>query len=115
MEGPLRPDLARILPAPWTTRVGADSGPLAQALRLPDGAGGEDYRVEVQRHDARRADDPGFDLTQAMRVAARLRDLLLARPDTPSLHRADAGRAGAWLAADGMQAALAPPASRRQS
>ncbi len=93
MDAQLRPDLGKILPLPWTRQIAGRDPSLHRSLSLsvPAETRGEDFLVEVERHEPVDADTPALGLRQAAVIARRL--ALVLAPAGRTLHRLDAERA----------------------
>ncbi len=101
MDTPLRPDLTKILPVPLLHQFAAGSRSLAAALNVPAAAANRDFLVEVTRHRGDDGDDPGFGITQANAVAARVAQHFRTDSSAGAVHRVAPDRAQPLLAPRG--------------
>jgi len=92
MQEHMRPDLRQIMPRPWVREIADRALAFAPILSVPEVSRGEDFLVDVDRHNAPSADEPGFDLHTAQTVARRVKQALAHGTDARSLHRFDGER-----------------------
>lgn len=102
MESYPRPDLGRILPQPAVARVRTNEAMVGQVLGLAARRPAEDFLLDVTPRADGDADAPGFGITQATAVAARIA-ARLAVPDATDrdVHRLDPVRVHGLLDRDG--------------